>query len=288
MSYHSHKLNSTHSHIIGRTDPITGDAVQENDRVVFCTVCKSCFLEDSWDFMKERHCEQSQTLDTVPALPSKLTIKNRSKEMITELKNTGINIDFVVGVVFVTFLVSFFGLATSDTFFAYSLTATFIGSVFTTTISAILSSILSTSQTFKRIVKNDRNNVRIFKNRIEIGKDHFSWSDIRQIKYQREIVVYQGQEGQTISTYTPIILIYFNEGKFLQSRLPTANYERNKYFLEGLAKISHFTEVFFYSESFEELQTMDAIQSNSNGNIQVGKPRKIIDYRGKSVFTTSD
>ncbi|WP_375560473.1 hypothetical protein ACE193_22720 [Bernardetia sp. OM2101] len=25
MTYHSHKLDSTHSHIIGRIDPITGD-----------------------------------------------------------------------------------------------------------------------------------------------------------------------------------------------------------------------------------------------------------------------
>ncbi|WP_291723369.1 hypothetical protein [Bernardetia sp.] len=44
MSYKAHTLTSSHSHIIGRTDPITGDTVKENDRVVFCAACKSCFF----------------------------------------------------------------------------------------------------------------------------------------------------------------------------------------------------------------------------------------------------
>jgi len=85
----------------------TSDTVKENDRVVFCAVCKSCFLEESWIYMKERHCEQSQTLETVPTLPSILIAKKRSEEMIAELKNKGINFNIVSGSTILSFLFFF-------------------------------------------------------------------------------------------------------------------------------------------------------------------------------------
>jgi len=66
--------------------------------------------------------------------------------------------------------------------------------------------------------------------------------------------------------------------------LPTKSYKQTDVFLIGLEKVSHFTEVFFYSESWEELQTMNTIQSQSNGNIEIGKARKVFDSSGKSIY----
>ena len=292
MSYHSHKLSSNHSHIIERTDPITGDTVKENDTVVFCAVCKSCFLEESWGYMNERHCEQNQTLSSVPALPSKLTIKNRSEEIIAQLKNKGVNFTIVVAVIILSFLFSFFGLATSSTFFSFDVKATLIASLLTTITIGILSAVITVTNKFKSLIGSNKNDIRLFRNRIEIGKDSFSWSDIKQIKYQREVSTstyeIHGSLETEITSYTPYLLIYFNKGKFVNYRLPTNSYKQSKLFLEGLARISHFTQVFFYSENYTELRTINLIQSSCDGNIQVGKPRKVVNNKGIPVFTTSD
>ena len=49
-----------------RKDAITGDLIQADDEVVFCGICKSAFFKDSWNYMDKRHCEQYETLDSVP------------------------------------------------------------------------------------------------------------------------------------------------------------------------------------------------------------------------------
>ena len=86
MTHYAHRLNSNHAHIISRTDPITGDVVKVNDKVVFCAACKSCFLEESWMYMNEQHCEQNRTLANVPTLPSKLIAKKKPT-LIVEVRN---------------------------------------------------------------------------------------------------------------------------------------------------------------------------------------------------------
>ncbi len=68
MTY-THKL-STQNHFDflnqDRKDPITGDLIEENDEIVICSSCKSAFLKDSWEYLGNRHCEQNQTLKTIP------------------------------------------------------------------------------------------------------------------------------------------------------------------------------------------------------------------------------
>ncbi|WP_338791843.1 hypothetical protein [Bernardetia sp. MNP-M8] len=91
MTYHSHKLDSTHSHIIGRTDPITGDTIKEEDKVTFCLTCHSCFLEESWNYMNNRHCEQNETLKFIPFPPPQLIAKKKEQKLIAELKESTIN-----------------------------------------------------------------------------------------------------------------------------------------------------------------------------------------------------
>jgi hypothetical protein len=257
MSYNSHKLNSiSHSHIIGRTDPITGDFVNENDSVVFCTACKSCFLEDSWIYMEEKHCGQFTTLTTVPILQTRLIIK-RSQEMIAELIHTGADSNIIFLVVVVSFIISIINFG-------------FIISVFITIFSSVLSFFITSRSDFKELTGANENDVRLFKNRIEMGKDSFSWNDIKQIKYQRESQIYDSSDGITHNLGMPILLIYFESGKFLNKNLPTKDREHTATFLQGLEKISHFKEVFFYSEDNTELRTMLNIKSQSKGNIEIG------------------
>jgi hypothetical protein len=68
---HIHKINSTsqeHQNFLAqnRKDPITGDSILEGDEVVFCASCKSIFLKDTWEYLGNRHCEQSETLSDFP------------------------------------------------------------------------------------------------------------------------------------------------------------------------------------------------------------------------------
>jgi hypothetical protein len=132
--------------------------------------------------------------------------------------------------------------------------------------------------------------IYIFRNRIEIKeeipfwkKDIFFWNDIKKIEYQREITVYQTQQGLQIDSDSPVLLVYFHDGKFVQTKLST-NYEESKKLLEALEKISHSTEVTFYSENWEELQTMKNIKLQSKGNIEVEKPKKVFDANTRPVY----
>lgn len=67
---HTHKIdNEKHKEFLlqERKDPITGDLIQSSDEVVFCASCKSVFLLDTWLYLNEQHCEQSETLEKFPS-----------------------------------------------------------------------------------------------------------------------------------------------------------------------------------------------------------------------------
>ena len=79
MTYNTHKLSSqNHSHIIGRQDSVTGDAIKANDEVVFCSACQSVFLVESWEYMNQKHCNQTETLGFVPLQEKKLRLKRKN------------------------------------------------------------------------------------------------------------------------------------------------------------------------------------------------------------------
>lgn len=65
-----------HQHFLleDRNDPVTGDSFAEGDEVVFCSVCKSAFLKDSWVYMGNKHCDQRSTLPIFPKT-KKLSLK---------------------------------------------------------------------------------------------------------------------------------------------------------------------------------------------------------------------
>ena len=94
-----HKINSTsqeHQNFIAqnRIDPITGDAILEGNEVVFCTGCKSVFLRDSWKYLGEKHCGQSETLKKFPPKTDKIEVNLEEKilfyiKLATNAKTSG-------------------------------------------------------------------------------------------------------------------------------------------------------------------------------------------------------
>jgi len=76
-----------------RKDAITGDLIQANDEVVFCGICKSAFLKDSWEYIGKKHCGQSKTLDSVPiSVPLLLNVSLIKPYFIT-LTNSSISFE---------------------------------------------------------------------------------------------------------------------------------------------------------------------------------------------------
>ncbi|WP_375558644.1 tetratricopeptide repeat protein [Bernardetia sp. OM2101] len=73
LKIHSHFIDKhKHAPFLAqkRQDSITHEIIEEGDEVVFCSVCKSAFMVDSWEYIGRSHCHQSQTLKKVPALRS--------------------------------------------------------------------------------------------------------------------------------------------------------------------------------------------------------------------------
>lgn len=50
----------------GRIDPITGEKIEEGHTIVICAACKSAFFIESWEYLGENHCNQSDTLIEIP------------------------------------------------------------------------------------------------------------------------------------------------------------------------------------------------------------------------------
>ncbi|WP_291726559.1 hypothetical protein [Bernardetia sp.] len=80
--YYIHKLSKRkHKDFLKqqRIDPITGDTIKERHKVVVCASCKSAFLEESWQYLDEEHCNQTKTLKELPT-SEKLEIKYKALE----------------------------------------------------------------------------------------------------------------------------------------------------------------------------------------------------------------
>ncbi len=68
MTY-THKISSEiHQDFLNqdRTDPITGEKIEEGHTIVICAACKSAFFIESWEYLNHSHCEQSETLQEIP------------------------------------------------------------------------------------------------------------------------------------------------------------------------------------------------------------------------------
>ncbi|WP_375561470.1 hypothetical protein ACE193_02630 [Bernardetia sp. OM2101] len=264
MPYNSHILNSTHSHIIGRTDSITGDAVKENDRIVFCAVCKSCFLEESWKYMNEQHCEQNQTLDAVPALPSTLVVKRQGEELLAVLNDdknfTKNSNSFILNGLLLTLPLTQLFEELSDNF----------------SISLLLSIILGFSLAFfigkPKQIKRGEKDIYLFEDKLDIERVFFYWKDIKQIQFERKM----GDYTTRYLSKTPTLSIYLKDGTKQVRILPTKDYISIDLFLKGLAKISNYTEVVFYTEHPQEYENSKKIKKNTKGHLLIKEPTRLL------------
>ncbi|WP_338765510.1 hypothetical protein WAF17_01800 [Bernardetia sp. ABR2-2B] len=280
--HHTHQLNnSAHSHIIERTDPITGDKITENDKVVFCGNCSSCFLEESWKYVNYEHCEQNKTLDFIPLVPSKLLVK-KDKNSIVFLKKRA-DTDGVV--VLLSFTSLFFGMSPlllvtsflpdsillNESLKGIFVIVSFFGSC---GLSFFVSWRFVSSDFFRSIIGFKKHDISIFKNRIKVGKDVFYWQDIEEIKFQRYM---NGSKMHIVSSKIPELLIYLKDGTNHVKTLPNSNYKDIEPFLKGLIEIPVFVEVFLYTEEAKEYDTIKKLASRfSKGNINIKEPLKIL------------
>ncbi len=92
IMFHYHTLRKRpHAEFLSqnRIDPITGDKIQEGDCIVICAACKSAFLEESWNYLRQKHCNQYGTLNKIPK-PEKIYFKGEPLIFLPfEVKNEG-------------------------------------------------------------------------------------------------------------------------------------------------------------------------------------------------------
>lgn len=267
MSYHSHKLSPIHSHIIGRTDPITSDTIKENDKVVFCLNCHSCFLEESWNYMNNRHCEQNQTLKFIPFPPPQLIAKKKAQKLIAELKDSIIN---PLPIFILTILFGFIGyyLAEPEKF----------GFIIMGIILGILIGTLLQTTKIKKVLRLGGEEVRIYESYIETENVKFFWNEIEQIHFRRTMYVVINTKNMEEKGYshTPKLGIRLKNGRYTEIELATKNYPSIKSFLFGLAWASQFVNISFYTEHEKEYGLIKSFDRNYQGNIEIGEPTQLV------------
>jgi hypothetical protein len=79
MKY-THQLTSENQDFLNqnRTDPITGEKIEEGHSVVICAACKSAFFIESWEYLGDSHCDQTGTLENLPK-PQNLYLQANTK-----------------------------------------------------------------------------------------------------------------------------------------------------------------------------------------------------------------
>ncbi|AFM02858.1 hypothetical protein Fleli_0378 [Bernardetia litoralis DSM 6794] len=271
MSYHSHKIDSTHSHIIGRTDSVTGDTIKENDSIVFCLNCHSCFLEESWNYMNDNHCQQKQTLSFVPLPPPQLIAKKKAQKLIAELTDSMINPSLIT---IPSFVFGFIGyhLTVSD-----KISFTVIGVALGIFLGILIGTLTKTKK-FKEFTGIGGEKISIYENYIETKNTKFFWNEIEQINFKRTMrIEYNKQHGtEKAYSHTPSLRIILKDGKFTEIKLPTKNYPHIKPFLFGLVWASQFVSVYFYTEHEKEYGLIKSFDRNYQGTIKIGEPKQLV------------
>ncbi len=87
---HIHQLDSQkHKKFLtqARIDPITGDTLEVGDNIILCAECKSAFHSDSWAYLGNRHCNQTNTLPAIPQSTSLGHFKKRSAEYYSRVNS---------------------------------------------------------------------------------------------------------------------------------------------------------------------------------------------------------
>ncbi|PIY10460.1 MAG: hypothetical protein COZ18_05925 [Flexibacter sp. CG_4_10_14_3_um_filter_32_15] len=268
MTYNTHKLSSqNHSHIIGRQDSVTGDAIKANDEVVFCSACQSVFLVESWEYMNQKHCNQTETLGFVPApIPTlrakkKTRGKNNDDKLIFEIGNS--NIKFLYLLFIVPVILSLVGININHWVAGLFVLAAILSYIGLLTI--IYTKKLKENNLIRKALRVHKNTVKVLETGIEIQNDKFySYYEIQKIQY-----INKSTWDFLVNLSEKYIAIYLKNGEVITQKLPSKRYEQNKPFLFALAWAAQFTELHFYTEVQQELGLVKSIERNYAGKILV-------------------
>lgn len=256
MSY-SHTLNiENHSHIIGRQDGVTGDSIKANDKVIFCTVCQSVFLKESWEYMNSIHCVQSETLDFIPAPVPKLIAKKKEVKLIFETFSTyrqRLAIVLLIGffipillfyIPFLFYLINFL----PQNFYKENLLL--ISAVFGFVGIMQFVFVVWNNKLFKKIIGINKKTLRILENGLEIKKEKiYSFYEMQKIHYSKT-----KKENK--------LVIYLKNGEIVNYSFPKDEYQKTKDFLFGLVWIAQFVQTTIYVESQKEYGLAKSIERN--------------------------
>ncbi|WP_375560706.1 hypothetical protein ACE193_23930 [Bernardetia sp. OM2101] len=264
MNYKSHKLNSqNHSHIIGRQDSVTGDTIKPNDEVVFCSACQSVFLVESWEYMNQKHCNQTETLGFVPTpIPTlrakkKARGKNNDDKLIFEIGNSNIlYLLFIVPVI-----LSLVGININHwvaSLFILAAIFSYVGLLI-----IIYTKKLKENKLIRKALRVHKNTVKVLETGIELQNDKFySYYEIQKIEYVKK------KNLDFSFKQTDIYLnLYLKNGEVIKQELPSKSYENTKSFLFALAWAAQFTEIHYYTRDKKEIGIAKSIQRNYTGRI---------------------
>ncbi|WP_375558632.1 hypothetical protein ACE193_12840 [Bernardetia sp. OM2101] len=90
MTNTHHLDKELHSEFLkqGRIDPITGEEIEEGHTIVICSACKSAFFIESWEYLGQTHCNQTETLSEIPK-PKNMFLKAKPLEYLPFLFKKG-------------------------------------------------------------------------------------------------------------------------------------------------------------------------------------------------------
>ncbi|WP_375558633.1 hypothetical protein ACE193_12845 [Bernardetia sp. OM2101] len=90
MTNTHHLETELHSEFLkqGRIDPITGEEIEEGHTIVICSACKSAFFIESWEYLGQTHCNQTETLAEIPK-PKNMFLKAKPLEYLPFLFKKG-------------------------------------------------------------------------------------------------------------------------------------------------------------------------------------------------------
>ncbi len=229
-----------------REDPVTGDLIQAGDSVVFCAGCKSAFLADSWEYLGEQHCGDTETLTEFPQTMSlsirweleSLLYGEDSSKLLPKVNQSA-----------ATFIMVSMMVMNGLFFGVLAVTALLTGTVF-----GVISALVSGSlvfESFRRSLMAIRNLVQlnIYRNGFELDyfvrQEHFRFSQAERIQFKGKQKWYQANWLEVYfkgsdkpkriripSEFSAIKTLFWSLGsitKYVPVKITTQNEEQQSY-----------------------------------------------------------
>ena len=263
-----HKLDrQNHSHVIGRKDAVTGDKITQDDEVVFCSVCQSVFLKDSWEYMNGEHCGQSETLDFIPQPTPSFFAKKREKFSFTlSEKISSEKIQVIITTLLATILVVGFSKFFQNEYVVLQILLALCIS--------ILAGFIAKTNYFKDVLENRYSKIKVLENGIELrGEKFYSFHEIRAVEYVNTFKMLRKEKGSLIQeAIVPSdhsLYIFLKNDQIVHHRLPKGSEAEIKHFLFALAYATQFVELRFYTEDKKELRIIEKIKQKHRKRVSL-------------------